>query len=451
MTASTPRRLAPPPAWGDSLRLLVDSAGTIASGVGNQLVLLVSGPLVARMLNVDGRGYLAGLHIWPLLLCLVGGLGIPVGFTYFLARRPADAGRILGEVCRIAALQIVVLTALVTAVLWAWSRGKPAEVQAAIYPTAAILPAMLATSYARSVLQAEGRFTAFNVLRVLPSVLYAIAVATLFFAGERRLMAVAIAALGADLVPAVVALGLAFRRLRPEWRPLPGFRRELFAFSLRGHLGYVFPVSDLRVDQALVALYLSPTALGLYAVAYAFTNLPRFVAESVGKVAYPAIIVRQGTPEAARLVWRFFWGVVLFNLPIILVLMVLMRRLIVFFFGPEFAAAEPIAKTLLVGTTFVASRRILVETLRGLGRPTISTLAEVSMYPCLALAAPFAMVHYGAQGLATTLTLCYGLALAVAVVGARRALSPVEPAAGADAGPEALRRSPSLVTDGRAP
>ena len=54
------------------------------------------------------------------------------------------------------------------------------------------------------------------------------------------------------------------------------------------------PFDDQSFDAAMavctvIGLFLAPAALGLYVVAQAFTNLPRFISESVGAVAYPNI------------------------------------------------------------------------------------------------------------------------------------------------------------------
>src|SRR5581483_11537359 len=223
---------------GESRRILLASLGSLGATLAIQLCLLTSGPLVARMLGVDGRGYLAGLTLWPLLISLLGGLGVPVGCTYFLSQRPADRRRILGEVYRIALVQGAVLTALAALVLLAWSSGRPPEVRTAVYPLLALLPAMLAHQYA---------------MRLLPTALYAAAVAALFLTGHRSLLPVATVSALAFALPAAVSTTLALARERPDWRPIAGFRRELLAFSLRGHLGAVSPVDSLRVDQAAVA------------------------------------------------------------------------------------------------------------------------------------------------------------------------------------------------------
>jgi O-antigen/teichoic acid export membrane protein len=385
-------------AGGESRQLLMASLGSIGTTLAVQLCLLVSGPLAARMLGVDGRGYLAGLTLWPLLISLLGGLGVPVGCTYFLSQRPDDRPRILGELCRIALVQMAVLSSVAAAALLGWSGGHAPEVRTAAYPLLLLLPAMLAHQYAMGILQGQHRFRAFNVLRLLPTGLYAAAVVVLFVAGCRTLLPLAVASTLAFALPALCSTTIALRENPPDWRRIPGFRRELLAFSLRGHLGAVSPVDSLRVDQAAVALFLSPDA--------------------ASKVAYPAVVKHSGTLRGTRLVWRFFWAVTLLNVPFTIFLVAEMPWLVRLFFGADFAGAVPIARVLLVGTTCVASRRILVEGLRGLGRPTVSTVSEVSMYPWLLAAAPLAIARWGATGLAGALSVGYALSLAVALASA---------------------------------
>jgi len=94
--------------------------------------------------------------------------------------------------------------------------------------------------------------------------------------------------------------------------------------------------------------------------------------------------------------------------------------LVLFFFGKEFLASVSIAQILLIGTTFAASRKILVEGLRGHGYPRISSLAEVSMYPWLLTGGAFLMWVYGVKGLAIAVAIGYALSLAVAIVVRKR-------------------------------
>jgi len=218
------------------------------------------------------------------------------------------------------------------------------------------------------------------------------------------------------LLAGVTATVVALRQTPIDWRIQSDLRRRIRKFGLHGHLGAIAPVDGLRLDQLAASILLAPAALGIYVVSYAFTNLPKFISQSAGMVAYPAIAQRQGFAEKERLVWKYFWGVTLINCAISAVLIVAMPFLVALFFGKEFLASVSIAQILLIGTTFAASRRILVEGLRGQGYPQVSSLAEVSMYPWLLSGGAFLMWVYGVKGLAIGVTIGYALSLAVALM-----------------------------------
>jgi O-antigen/teichoic acid export membrane protein len=399
-----------------SLTLLQATTQSIATGVGGQLLLLVSGPLVARILGVEGRGYLAALYVWPGMLAALGTMGIPVACSYFLNNEPGQTGRILGAVYRMAIGQAVILTAILGAFFLWWGLGKPEEVQAAIYPTLLIIPAGLAQEYALAVLQGKQRFSAFNAMRLLPALLYALCVVVLFLLHENRLFIVVLLWVSTFLLAGVTTTVVALRQTPIDWSIQSDLRQRIRKFGLHGHLGAIAPVDSLRLDQLAASIFLAPAALGIYVVGYAFTNLPRFISQSAGMVAYPAIAQRQGFAEKERLVWRYFWGVTFTNCAISVILIVAMPFLVALFFGKVFLASVSIAQILLVGTTFAASRRILVEGLRGHGYPQVSSLAEVSMYPWLLSGGAFLMWAYGVKGLAIGVTIGYALSLAVALV-----------------------------------
>ena len=139
-------------------------------------------------------------------------------------------------------------------------------------------------------------------------------------------------------------------------------------FGLKGVLGHTSPLENFRIDQLIIGLYLAPKALGLYVVAQAFVNLPRFVATNAGMIAFPALSAMRDKSSAKRTVTRFFIAVVSLNIIIAIPLMIFMAALIKIFFGDNFAPAASIARILLVGAILYSARRILVEGLRGLGR-----------------------------------------------------------------------------------
>ncbi len=85
--------------------------------------------------------------------------------------------------------------------------------------------------------------------------------------------------------------------------PTPS-RRRAFRYGVSAVLGSSSPAEILRLDQAIIALALSRYTLGLYVVAVAFTNLPRFISQSVGIVAFPRVAAGVGA-ETHRLVQHY--------------------------------------------------------------------------------------------------------------------------------------------------
>src|SRR6185436_16233709 len=74
------------------------SRGLVGSFAGNlvaQSLGLASGVLAARFLGPQGRGELATIRFYPMLLALLGSLGIQQAVAFEISRRPNDEGRIL--------------------------------------------------------------------------------------------------------------------------------------------------------------------------------------------------------------------------------------------------------------------------------------------------------------------------------------------------------------------
>jgi O-antigen/teichoic acid export membrane protein len=107
----------------------------------------------------------------------------------------------------------------------------------------------------------------------------------------------------------------------------------------------------------------------------AFTNLPRFVAQSIGMVAYPKVASDSGSAGATTLSYALA-GVAASG-AIVVCLEAAAGRMVPFFFGAEFAGAVPITRVLLLAAAFSSLRRVLNDCARGLGRPDLGARAEV--------------------------------------------------------------------------
>ncbi len=393
---------------------------SILTGVAGQAVLVLSGIIVARALGPEGRGYLALLVIFPMLLCQIGSLGLPHAVTYFIARNYSASREIYLKVKKPFLIQIAVLVITHLIIISLYIQEQPKEVMVAAFLTIAVIPGVLGQQYGLAVLQGGKRYSIFNFLRLMPATLHAFGVLIIFIAGVASLPVIALIWVISNLVIGLVTFTLSIKQLPgpksgKKDREVAHFS-PMLKFGIKGLVGTFSPLQSFRLDQLVAGLFLSPASLGIYVVGQAFSNLLRFIAQSAGMVLYPSLAASGDSKKARRLMLGFFAIVAILNGIILLMLMVLMPILVPFFFGKAFSGSIPIARLLLLGAFFESLRRILVEGLRGLGRPQVSTFAEITMYPWLLTGGVFLMWRYGIMGVAIGVVVGYALSLVAAVI-----------------------------------
>lgn len=406
-------------AWRDPTRR--NLVLTVGAGLLIQAMLVITGPFLARLLGPAGRGDLAALMLWPVVLVQLGGLGIPAALTYFTSSG-APWSTTVRRSLRFAGWQGAGLAALQTVIVLAVFSGRGAEVEDAALLTIIAVPALLAHEYGLAILQARSDLTKFNLLRVAPMTLFATAVIVLFLTSA-GLVAVVLSWVAATGTIGVLTLTYALRSGRPEAEPsdqrieAPG-SRSLLSFGVRGILSANSATDIVRPDQMALVLFLPSRALGLYVVGLAFTNLPYFFAKAIGLVAFPAV-AREATAEAARRVaWSYLWIIIGLAGVIVCLLLLTISTLIPLFFGDEFRESVDLAYILLAGAFFTAVRRVLAESMRGRGQPGAGTAAEagavVWLLAMLAILVPTAEATGAAIALASSQVASLAILVAIA-------------------------------------
>ena len=391
-------------------------SGAVAAMGAIQASLVVSGVVAARVLGVENRGRLAVLVLLIALVTQLGTLGAPAALTYFLSKG-CSRSQLLHLIKPLAAAQLAVLSATVFFAIFGWFRvADPHAPLSLAALSAAIVPAILAQQYSLAVLQGERRFRAFNTVRTLPALTYSVALASLALAHAATLFVVVGVWLAATWFAAVVSTTVALNGgVASTSSAGPVTIRAILDFGFKAVLGAVSPTEVFRVDQAVVGLFLSPAALGLYVVGVAFTNLPKFFAQGIGQVAYPIVASKRSRQEGLCTATRFMvigLGIVT---AVIVPLAVFSRTLVRFFLGPDFAGAAPVTRVLLIAALVYSARRILSDCFQGLGAPKVGSLGEVATWVGLAATLPI-LLHRGIDGVAWSLLFASTVGLFVAAV-----------------------------------
>jgi O-antigen/teichoic acid export membrane protein len=389
---------------------------SVAAGVLMQAFLVVTGVIAARSLGVEGRGDFALVTLVPVILCQFFGLGVPQSVTYHVASRRSIAAPLMEKMGAFIVLQMIFILALHYGVVQLL--GFSGEAASVTSLALCIAPSFLLYQYALAVLQGLKRFSAFNFLRVLPAGLCALAMALTLLVDRNKFFWITAAFVGSWTLTGVTAVAVSVSRARAAADhssagkvPETG---EVLLFGVKGLFGTIPLVESLKLDQLFAGLLLSSKALGFYVVAVAFTNLPRFVSQSVGMTAYPHISSKRTGSDVLGTIRRFlFYGTLLCG-GVVAVLVLAVPVLLPLFFGNEFAPSVPIARIILAGAFLYSVRLILVECMRGLAHPEISTWAQVSTYPWIGVAILVSLGNLNIFGLSAILASSQVVGLAMA-------------------------------------
>jgi O-antigen/teichoic acid export membrane protein len=368
-------------------------AGSIVTGVMGQIILVASGVVLARALGPENRGVLALVFVLSGISIQIGSLGVPVAVTYWLAAKKTNLRSLLRDLRGFRSLQLVVILAaqagLIVVVL---EPRSPSGFLWVAFLSLAAAASGLSQMYGLAVLQGLGRFTAFNLLRTLNGVLYAVGVVGLWAMNQATLISVTLAIIAASIIAATAIWLVVLRHARGAAGNEEVSTRQIISFGLRSLAGSSPPLETFRLDQLLVGLVLPTIALGYYVVASAFTNLTRFIGQSIGMVTYPRVAEAPDARSQLRIIRRdvALGATVCGGLTVALIAGV--PVLLPFFFGSGFEPATTAAQILLVATFLSALRRILIDGTRGSGRPIWGAVAE--SLTLLSLPAVVVVTHY---------------------------------------------------------
>lgn len=381
---------------------------SFAASVAIQGLNIVTGVLLARSLAPAGRGELAAVLLWPMLVASLGSLGVPEALTYYRARR----GLAPRSVARSAALlwvgQSAVLAAVGAGVAHIALAGHDADTRAAGYLMALAIPLYLATAYGSSLVQGALEFGEFNALRVLVPLSTALGLISLAVAGDLTVRAAAWVYVATYAVTGIAAGVLALRSSSAQ-SGAAGASGDILRFGLRSHASFVATTLNERLDQLLISLFLAPASLGLYVVAVTLTSLTSLVGSTVSLIALPQLASLEPGRERAAHARRLARLTLVTSAAIAVPVVVAAPALLGLFFGEAFVEVADVARILLIAAVVLSTGRLLAAILKGLGTPLAAGVGELTALainvPALALLLP----AFGLTGAAVASLVAYAV------------------------------------------
>jgi O-antigen/teichoic acid export membrane protein len=378
----------------------------VTQSIGSKAVILAlqagTGILTARELRPWGRGELAAMILWPLLVASVTTLGVPSSLIYFLRHWADERDRLVTNGFLMAAVLGTAAACATTAILpLCLHQYSPSIVHAAEWFLITV-PICSVTLAGRAVLEASHDFSASNAIQILTPL--ATLVGLLAFLGFHQLnpLTAAMSYIAASL-PAFWLMASRVRRVcsKPA-RVQTTVMKRILGYGVRSYGIDVLGTLALYVDQVLVIGLLSPGAMGSYVVVLSLSRMLNLFQNSVVMVLFPKAAgrpAREVVEMTGNSVRISGLATALCGVLVCLTGPTLLRIL----YGSEYVAAAGALRILVVEVVLSGATFVLAQAFMALDRPGVVTILQAIG---LSLCIPLMLVlipRFGIYGAAVSL------------------------------------------------
>lgn len=410
--------------------ILHPSSGAFARNVSiifssNVLMLLcgvVTSLLTARALGAEGRGELAIVVMYPNVIAMVAGIGLPQAHRYWAARTPERVSALFSNSLLFAF--VIGLVAFGAAELFlpllVGERAPQVMWLARIYMVN--VPASLLHDLLRGLLEGAQEFKPVSLARVVFFGLQACVYVLLFVTDRLTIESAMWTMIAAQTAATSLLLAGVWRVLRPRWRPSRAVWRDSLRFGFRDYPGVLTEFTTMRLDQIVLGRFAASEAIGLYFVAVRLSEMTTVLASSVADAVMPRIASTQGQGRSderdgsaaqmlARSLRLTFGAQMLVSIPLWIGAPLLLRVV----YGAEFAQAAGVLRLLLVASLVWSAGAIVVGGLSGFGHPQASTRARLAAAAVTIILLALLLPRYGIMGAAIASLAGYAVMLIVAL------------------------------------
>ena len=393
------------------MRRLARRYGVLMGNVGARVAALVVAAvttfLVARTGGAALVGVLALLRVLPGLVGVVLSAGLPGSVTFFRAGAHRQDPRLPLTIASMVAVGGVLGAGF-------WIASTPV-VGTVLFPNlssglvvfaGALVLTKLCVATSKACLQGNDDLPGANRVIFAEEFMFLPAYGLLWASGLHTHAALIAGLMLSDLATATFGWSRLLRTgfFTGSRRPSLRLARALASYGMRGQVGGVMTLLNLRLDFVLLSVLAGPAVLGVYAVASKFAELVKVPAMALTYVLYPRFArdgaaagteARRMMPKAAALTSGIvapLWGMT-FLLPVV--------------YGADFKGAVVPAQIILFGLMLEGVAGVASGFLYGIGRPGLNSWAMAAGLAMTVVLDLVLIPPYGAIGAAVASGVAY--------------------------------------------
>jgi O-antigen/teichoic acid export membrane protein len=369
----------------------------------------------ARALGPAGRGDLLVIVLWPPVMAMLAGLGLPTAYRYWMAREPQRVSPLFSNAVIYTVVVGIVSVGLAELIVPRLVGQRSPQVMMLVRIYQVNIPAALFLDLMRGLLEGTRRFGWAGAARVIFFGIQALGFAGLWSVGHLTITTAMITMISAQAVAMLLALVAVWHQLRPSWQPSWAQFKNSMHYALRDYPGGVADFTTLRLDQLVLAAMASNVAIGLYVVAVRLSEMTTLAADAIADALMPEVAASKAQNKA-ELMWARSFRLAIYMHVVLIVPLWLGAPLILrILFGESFVPATGAFRWLLLAATIWSLGSIVISGLRGFGYPGLSTVARFSAAAVTTVGLLVLLPRLGITGAAIASLIGYSVMLLVAL------------------------------------
>jgi O-antigen/teichoic acid export membrane protein len=378
------------------------------------LANVVSSLVGARALGPAGRGDLLVIVLWPPVMAMVAGLGLPTAYRYWMAKEPERVSTLFSNaVVYTIAVGIISVTAANFIVPHLVGQRSP-QVMMLLRIYQINIPAVLFLDLMRGLLEGTRRFGWAGAARMIFFGVQAIGFGGLWLMGQLTVASAMITMISAQTASMLLALIAVWHQLRPGWQPSWAEFKLSMRYALRDYPGGLADFTTLRLDQLVLAALASNVAIGLYVVAVRLSEMTTLATDAIADALMPEVAA--SSADRAELLCARSLRLSIYMHAVVLPPLWLAAPLILrVLFGEQFISATGAFRWLLLAAAVWSLGSILISALRGFGYPGLSTVAKFSAAAITTVGLVILLPRFGITGAAIASLVGYSALLLIAL------------------------------------
>lgn len=370
-------------------------------------VNFLTGVLIARMIGVEGRGRLVTLQLWPIVIMTIFSGGFNAAIIHFTAKNLQEKPKSIGGIITISAI-IGILVAFIGIPIALFGVKVIEEDRRTMVLTFLTVPLMVFAELTSGMMAGMGRFDIGNWTRLLRVSGSLIALVVLRLTHQISMPSV----FWAMWLPTLSAIALNLYVFKKadllHWGvPLQTIRLWL-PYALAGGIGTLLQTTYLRLDQALMTIYMNNQQRGLYGNAVMLSEILLQVAAAMSTVIFTTTSLDEGSEESKLMsCTRIIRGGLITTLICGCAGILLLPHLLYWLYRPEFVRSADLFTLLLPGALAMTIAYPIQVFYQGINKPWVIVGPQIAAILTVLMGLFFALRAQSLEGVSLTASLGY--------------------------------------------